>query len=84
MAAHTGAAARRSRPPPAGTVRRRRAATVAEPASGGQLDLTAPTVSNHLKALSRAGIVTSRRDGREVLYQRTPLGDQLIAAASPQ
>jgi DNA-binding transcriptional ArsR family regulator len=49
-----------------------------------QLDLTAPTVSNHLKALSRAGIVTSRRDGREVLYRRTPLGDQLIAAASPQ
>lgn len=48
-----------------------------------QVDLAAPTVNIHLKALSRAGIVTSRRAGRDVLYQRTPLGDQLIAAASP-
>ncbi|ONI81284.1 transcriptional regulator [Actinosynnema sp. ALI-1.44] len=50
----------------------------------GQLDLAAPTVNVHLKALSRAGIVTSRRDGHTVFYQRTPLGDQLIAAAAPQ
>jgi DNA-binding transcriptional ArsR family regulator len=49
-----------------------------------QLDLAAPTVSVHLKALSRAGIVSSRRDGREVLYQRTPLGDQLVAVAARQ
>jgi DNA-binding transcriptional ArsR family regulator len=49
-----------------------------------QLDLAAPTVNVHLKALHRAGIVTSHRDGHNVLYQRTPLGDQLIAAAAPQ
>jgi DNA-binding transcriptional ArsR family regulator len=49
----------------------------------GQLDLAAPTVNVHLKALDRAGIVTSHREGRTVLYQRTPLGDQLIAAAAP-
>ena len=50
----------------------------------GQLDLAAPTVNVHLKALSRAGIVTSYRDGHNVLYQRTPLGEQLIATAAPQ
>lgn len=48
-----------------------------------QLGLAAPTVNVHLKALSRAGIVTSRRDGHSVLYHRTPLGDQLVTAAAP-
>jgi DNA-binding transcriptional ArsR family regulator len=47
-----------------------------------QLKLTAPTVNVHLKALERAGIVTSHRHGRDVLYHRTPVGEQLIAAAS--
>lgn len=46
-----------------------------------QLDLAPPTISVHLKALSRAGIVTSRRDGRDVLYRRTDLGDQLVVRA---
>ncbi|MFD9701468.1 DUF5937 family protein [Lentzea sp. NPDC059081] len=50
----------------------------------GQLGLAAPTVNAHLKALSRAGIVTSHRDGHNVLYQRTSLGDQLLAAAAHQ
>jgi DNA-binding transcriptional ArsR family regulator len=50
----------------------------------GQLGLAAPTVNAHLKALSQAGIVTSRRDGHNVLYRRTPLGDHLIAAAAPR
>jgi DNA-binding transcriptional ArsR family regulator len=50
----------------------------------GQLGLAAPTVNAHLKALSRAGIVASHRDGHNVLYRRTALGDQLIAAAAPQ
>ena len=44
-----------------------------------QLNATPPTVNAHLKALYRAGIVTSRRDGRVVLYRRTTLGDQLVA-----
>jgi DNA-binding transcriptional ArsR family regulator len=45
-----------------------------------QLELTAPTLNAHLKSLASAGILSARRDGRMVLYQRTPLGDQLVAA----
>jgi len=44
-----------------------------------QLDLAAPTLNVHLRSLRSAGIVSSRRDGRAVLYQRTPLGDHLMA-----
>jgi hypothetical protein len=35
-------------------------------------------VSAHLKALREAGLVTGRREGRAVLYARTPLGDALL------
>jgi DNA-binding transcriptional ArsR family regulator len=45
-----------------------------------QLALAAPTLNVHLKSLRAAGILTSHRDGRAVLYRRTPLGDQLVAA----
>jgi DNA-binding transcriptional ArsR family regulator len=45
-----------------------------------QLDLAAPTLNVHLKSLQAAGILSSRRHGRVVLYQRTPLGDQLLMA----
>jgi DNA-binding transcriptional ArsR family regulator len=44
-----------------------------------QLDLTAPTLNAHLKALQAAGIVAAHRDGRNVLYHRTQLGDLLLA-----
>ncbi len=44
-----------------------------------QLDLAAPTVNVHLKILERAGVVSSWRDGRTVLYQRTQLGELLQA-----
>jgi DNA-binding transcriptional ArsR family regulator len=43
-----------------------------------QLNLTAPTLSVHLGILRAAGVVNARRDGRAVLYARTPLGDQLL------
>lgn len=43
-----------------------------------QLNLTAPTLSVHLKTLHAAGVVSARRDGRTVLYRRTGLGDQLL------
>jgi DNA-binding transcriptional ArsR family regulator len=43
-----------------------------------QLELAAPTVNVHLKALHQAGIVSSRRDGRSVVYERTRLGDLLL------
>jgi DNA-binding transcriptional ArsR family regulator len=46
------------------------------------LRLSAPTLSAHLHALHRAGIVSSRRDGRAVLYSRTPLGDNLLTRAA--
>lgn len=45
-----------------------------------QLTLAAPTLNVHLKSLLAAGILSARRDGRAVLYQRTPLGDQLVAS----
>ena len=44
-----------------------------------QLRLTAPTLSAHLKALQQAGLLQTRREGRHVLYRRSPLGDQLVA-----
>lgn len=42
-----------------------------------RLSVSPATASHHLKVLHGAGLVTSRRDGREVLYVRTPLGDAL-------
>jgi DNA-binding transcriptional ArsR family regulator len=37
-------------------------------------------VSQHLGVLRRAGLVTGRRDGRRVIYQRTEQGDSLCNA----
>jgi DNA-binding transcriptional ArsR family regulator len=48
-----------------------------------QLDLAAPTLNVHLKSLQAARILSSHRDGRAVLYRRTPLGDQLIGIDVP-
>jgi DNA-binding transcriptional ArsR family regulator len=48
-----------------------------------QLGVSAPTLSVHLGILRNAGVVDSRRDGRAVLYYRTALGNQLLAAATP-
>jgi len=39
-------------------------------------------VSEHLGVLRRAGLVRARREGRSVLYSRTPVGDALTAPAS--
>jgi DNA-binding transcriptional ArsR family regulator len=44
-----------------------------------RLALSPATTSHHLAALREAGLVTSRRDGRSVLYARTPLGDALAS-----
>lgn len=43
--------------------------------------LPAGAVGNHLRILLDAGIVAKRRSGREVLYWRTALGDELLAAS---
>ena len=67
---------------------RRRAgilAGLAEPATTQELSrrlAASPAgVSEHLAVLRRAGLVSGRREGREVRYARTPAGDELIAAA---
>lgn len=48
------------------------------------LGLTAPTLNAHLKALQAAGLVSSRRDGRSVLYARSELGERLLAGSPAQ
>ncbi|MGZ4268956.1 MAG: DUF5937 family protein [Solirubrobacteraceae bacterium] len=47
-----------------------------------RLGASAAGTSAHLKVLARAGLVRSRRDGRRVLYERTPSGDALLASPS--
>ncbi|MFD9408084.1 ArsR/SmtB family transcription factor [Streptomyces sp. NPDC059989] len=44
-----------------------------------RLRVTPSAVSQHLRVLYAAGLVTRARQGRQVLYRRSPLGDQLIA-----
>lgn len=46
-----------------------------------QMALSAPTLNVHLQALRAAGLLTSRRVGRQVLYSRTELGHQLLNGA---
>ena len=46
-----------------------------------QLALSAPSVNVHLQAMRAAGLLTTRRHGRQVLYARTKLGDRLLAEA---
>ena len=45
-----------------------------------QLGLSPPAVSQHLKVLKDAALVTGRRRGRMVLYQRTPAASTLLNA----
>lgn len=42
-----------------------------------RLAVTPSAVSQHLRVLHATGLVTRARDGRHVLYRRSPLGDQL-------
>jgi DNA-binding HxlR family transcriptional regulator len=43
-----------------------------------RLRITPGGVSQHLSALAAAGLVSRRREGREVLYLRTPLAEALL------
>lgn len=43
-----------------------------------RLQVTPSAVSQHLAVLHTTGLVTRARDGRHVLYRRTPLGDRLL------
>lgn len=47
-----------------------------------RLELTPGAVSQHLGALRAAGLVTAERNGRAVLYLRTPAADRLFEAAA--
>ncbi|WP_433338691.1 metalloregulator ArsR/SmtB family transcription factor [Spirillospora sp. CA-294931] len=49
-----------------------------------RLAVTPSAVSQHLRVLRGAGLVTGVRDGRHVLYRRSPLGDGLAAAPPGQ
>ncbi|WP_433824570.1 ArsR/SmtB family transcription factor [Actinoplanes sp. CA-015351] len=44
-----------------------------------RLGLATGTASHHLTTLRNAGLATAARAGRRLLYQRTPLGDQVTA-----
>ena len=48
-----------------------------------RLGVTPSAVSQHLQVLHVTGLVTRARDGRHVLYRRSPLGDQLIGHPAP-
>lgn len=56
---------------------------LAAPASStelaGRLGVTTSAVNQHLRALRDAGLLTSARHGRSVLYLRSELGDALVA-----
>jgi hypothetical protein len=47
-----------------------------------RLSISPAGTSHHLTALRDAGLVTARREGRAVLYVRTPLGDALTGGGS--
>jgi Family of unknown function (DUF5937)/Helix-turn-helix domain len=44
-----------------------------------RLEISPATASHHLTALRDAGLVAARRDGRAMLYARTPTGDALVS-----
>ncbi|MFF9345900.1 DUF5937 family protein [Streptomyces sp. NPDC014734] len=48
-----------------------------------RLGLALSSVSEHLSVLRAAGLLTSRRYGHQVLYERTPLGIALAAPDTP-
>jgi DNA-binding transcriptional ArsR family regulator len=50
----------------------------------GQLEVSLPAVSRHLKILQATALVTARRRGRMVFYQRTSAGTALLKAVRSQ
>jgi DNA-binding transcriptional ArsR family regulator len=65
-----------------GRGRARLLAELDEPAStkdlAGRTGITPGGVSQHLTALRAAGLLTSHRVGREVLYARTDIAESLL------
>ncbi|MFC0115453.1 DUF5937 family protein [Kibdelosporangium aridum] len=75
--------------PLAGVVGRTKARVLralADPAStttlAQRLGVAPSTISEHVKALAAAGLLSARRSGRSVHYRRSALGDELVASAS--
>ncbi|MEO5877698.1 MAG: helix-turn-helix domain-containing protein [Streptosporangiaceae bacterium] len=66
-----------------GTVRAGLLAGLGEPRTTADLalrqEVSPSTVSYHLGVLHRAGLLDRHRDGKYVLYHRTPLGEQISA-----
>jgi len=48
-----------------------------------RLRVTPSAVSQHLRVLHAAGLVARARDGRHVLYRRSPLGEELARTGEP-
>ncbi|MFC3979150.1 ArsR/SmtB family transcription factor [Streptosporangium jomthongense] len=48
-----------------------------------RMGVTPNAVSQHLRVPYGTGLVTRVRDGRHVLYRRSPLGDRLVAFSRP-
>ncbi|GAA2389941.1 ArsR/SmtB family transcription factor [Nonomuraea africana] len=46
-----------------------------------RLSMAPGAISQHLKVLRESGLVTQRRSGREVFYERSQLGDTLCSAS---
>ncbi|MFF5804918.1 ArsR/SmtB family transcription factor [Streptomyces sp. NPDC012746] len=82
---HGPAAAGSALVPLLGAPRARLLGLLAEPLAtveiARRLRVTPSAVSQHLRVLHAAGLVTRARHGRQVLYRRSGLGDQLATAA---
>lgn len=71
-----------------GEVRARLLTVLDSPASSTELAIrlgvTTSAVNQHLRAMRDAGLLSSARHGRSVLYLRSGLGDELVSAAAPR
>jgi DNA-binding transcriptional ArsR family regulator len=47
-----------------------------------RLGVAPSTVSEHVKALAAAGLLSGRRAGRSVVYSRSSLGDEVVSSAT--
>lgn len=69
-----------------GRARARLLTLLGEPASSTELAIrlgvTPTAVNQHLRAMKAAGLLTTARHGRSVLYLRSDLGDRLAATAA--
>lgn len=69
-----------------GEVRARLLTELVEPASSTELALrsgvTPSAVNQHLRVLHAAGLLSSARHGRSMLYRRSELGDRLVEPSS--